>query len=253
MNKFLTFITFIILITSCKSISKIGKRDPSVNLDDYIEARISNRHQENFLSDQVDISIDDGEQQNAKAKVYVSSGNLIFISVNFLGFEIARAQLTRDSLKFINRVGKEYYFGKLDYLQKLSGINLTYDEIESLLIMGFPVLNDDNKETIKQRFSDAGSEYIYTYIADRRTVNVYFTKNPIHQYKIEISDPGSALKTVLLLEDYLQIPFYPGTLKGSFIRRNNVTNVRISINKIENKVFQNNSFKVNNNYNAVGQ
>jgi hypothetical protein len=241
-------------VTSCKSIQKIVKKDHVNSIEEYVDARLEGDRQNHYLSEQVDLSIDDGERRNAKARFYIRRDNFIFASINFLGFEIARAQISPDSLKFINRVSREYYFGPINYLDKITGINLRYDEIESIILKGFPFRKGEGKKEILARFSESGSDYIYTYTADsKRTVRVYFRKDPIHEYKIEITDLSSQSNAVFTFGKYLNEPYFPGNIEGTMTRRNNRTGVRINIGNIEYKSFSNNSFRVNNNYNEVGR
>jgi hypothetical protein len=252
MNKYFLYIFIVVFTVSCKATRKIAKNDYSETIESYIDKKFETAPSQNFLAEQVDVTIDNGEKQSAKAKVYVSPGHLIFLTVNFLGFEIARAQLTPDSLKFINRVSKEYFFGDIGYFQKMSGLNISYEELESMLIKGIPYRKSDTKEDIARRITDNGTDYVYTYgQGDRRSIKVYFTKSPVRQYKIEVNDDSSQSNFVAMLGAYNNDPYYPDELQGSFLRRRSKTDVSVKIGKIENKEITNNSFRVNSNYDPL--
>ena len=253
MNKYLIYIFFIIQFYSCKSLERIGIKDEKNSLSDVIEKKISGGKSVNYLCERVDIQIGGDEAKNFHAKVFITEGQSIFISLTyFLGIEVGRIQLSRDSIKFINRISREYYFGEIENLLKLSGINFEYEEIENFLLKGIPFNEKDNKKKTLARFNDSGTDYIYTYGVDsKRIVKAYFDKTTIREYKIELSDHVSKLYLVGSLSNYLTEPSYPGIIDVSVLKGEKKTDLRILINKIENRVFQNTSFKINNNYNEL--
>ena len=253
MNKLIFCLSFIILLSSCKSLSKLGKSSSDMELEDRIESKIHGNKQQYYLADQMSVKVSGDIQQSFNAKLFIATGEFIFISANFLGLEIARVQISRDSLKIIKRFPKrEYFFGSVAELQKITGINLDYNEIESFIITGLPRIISDNKKSIMKRFSETETDYIYSLQENNeRFIKVYFSKNPFKEYKFEVSDSLNQLYIVGLLEEYLTYPVYPGVIKSSVRKNNKVTDVEISINRIENKIFNNTSFKINSNYDEM--
>jgi hypothetical protein len=253
MNKYLLYLLLLIAISSCKPLGKIANREERNLLADVIEKKVTNRKSEYFLCDRADIQIGDEGTKTLHAKFFITTGKSIFISLSyFLGIEIGRAQITHDSIKYINRVNREYYFGNIENLIKLTGINFGYEEIENILLKGIPLNEKDNKKKVLSRFTDTGTEYIYNFWFDpKKFVKVYFEKATLKEYKIELSDNVNGLYFVGSLSDYLSEPSYPGVIRASVIKGEKKTDIKIFINKIENKVFQNTSFKINNNYNEL--
>lgn len=253
MNRYHLYMIFLIIFSSCKPLAKIVTKEERSLLNEVIERKVTNNKTQYFLCERVDIQIGGDETKNLHAKVFITEGKSIFISVTYLlGIEIGRIQLSPDSIKYINRVNREYYFGEIENLIKLAGINFEYKEIENFLVRGIPLNEGDNKKKALSRFSDAGEDYIYNYGLDsKKFVKVYFEKAAIKEYKIELTDHVNKLYLVGLLSDYLIKPFYPGLIKVSLVKGEKKTDVKIFINKIENKVFQNTSFKINNNYNEL--
>ena len=253
MNKIIFYFSIIIAISSCKSLGKLGKSNMDVELEDRIESKIHADKQQYYLADQMSVKVMGDIQQSFNAKVFIVTGEYIFISANFLGLEIARAQISRDSLKIIKRFPKrEYFFGSITELQKLSGINLGYDEIESFIISGLPGIISDNKKSVMKRFSETETDYVYNLQDnDVRFMKVYFSKKPFKEYKFEVSDSLNQLYIVGFLEEYLTNPVYPAVIKTKVRKNSKVTDIEIYINKIENKLFKNTSFKINSNYDEM--
>ena len=253
MNKAVFYLSLIIALSSCKSLSKLGKSSTAIELEDRIESKLNGPKQQYYLADQMSVKVSGDVQQSFNAKMFIATGEYIFISANFLGLEIARVHISRDSLKIIKRFPKrEYYFGSIADLQKITGINLDYKEIESFIISGLPGMVNDNKNSIMKRFSETENDFIYSLQDNNeRFIKVYFSKNPFKEYKFEVSDSLNQLHIVGFLEEYLTYPVYPAVIKTMVRKNNKVTDIEISINKIENKLFKNTSFKINSNYDEL--
>src|SRR3989304_4509910 len=111
MNKYILFFFILVQFSSCKIVERINIKEEKNLLSDVVEKKITKRKSENFLCDRVDIQIGGDELKNFHAKVVIAEGKSIFISASyFLGIEVGRIQLSRDSIKFINRINRVYYF-----------------------------------------------------------------------------------------------------------------------------------------------
>lgn len=60
--------------------------------------------------------------------------SLLYLNINKFGIEIARVVLTKDSILMINRFEKTYYRGDYSIVNKLYGISLTFDMIQSIFL-----------------------------------------------------------------------------------------------------------------------
>jgi hypothetical protein len=90
---------------------------------------------------------------NARAAVKTSGGSLegsfnitlrlktdsaIWISVSpLLGIEVARALITRDSVKFIDRLNKKYALADFQFLSNLLNVNVDFDIVQGVLTGNF--------------------------------------------------------------------------------------------------------------------
>ena len=253
MNKNIIYLIFLLLFSACAQLGRLNKKIEKKSLEEVIDKRISGSKSEYFYCDRINIKLGDDETKSFTGKVFIHKGKSIFINVSyFLGIELGRIQITHDSIKYINRIKKDYYFGKVENLARLTGISLSYEEIENLLIRGLPISYRDNKRKILLRFTENDKDYVYNYeIDEKRFMKIYFQKDSNLEYKIEFTDHNKKIYFVGLLNDYLKEPIYPGIINASVLKGDKKMEIKILINRIENRFFQNTLFKVNNNYNEL--
>ena len=68
-----------------------------------------------------------GTKTPISANLRIKKDSLMLISVSALfGIEVARIQLTTDSLKFINRINKVYWTGSYDEAVQFLGLSTNY-------------------------------------------------------------------------------------------------------------------------------
>lgn len=72
-----------------------------------------------------------GTKTPISANLRIKKDSLMWISVSALfGIEVARIQLTTDSLKFINRINKVYWTGSYDEAVQFLGLSTNYKQLE---------------------------------------------------------------------------------------------------------------------------
>ncbi|NBO24307.1 MAG: DUF4292 domain-containing protein [Chlamydiae bacterium] len=68
------------------------------------------------------------------ANIRIKRDSAIWVSISpALGIEVMRAVLTKDSVKFVDRINKRYYIGDYRYINKLLETEIDYELIEALL------------------------------------------------------------------------------------------------------------------------
>lgn len=60
--------------------------------------------------------------------------SLLYLNINKFGIEIARVVLTKDTISMVNRFEKTYYRGDYSIVNKLYGISLTFDMVQSIFM-----------------------------------------------------------------------------------------------------------------------
>ena len=77
----------------------------------------------------------DGEDTPVSANLIIRKDSLIWLSVSaILGIEVARIQITPDSLKLMNRINKTYWVGDFEDLENSYGIPVNYKQLEQVLV-----------------------------------------------------------------------------------------------------------------------
>src|SRR5688500_13267735 len=158
--KFGAFVLLILLLSSCRSTrpiqTAISKKDTSaasVLKNDSIQF-IQNTWQQitanhlNFQTFSAKVNIDysgsDGKKYDVNANLRMYKDSAIWISANaVLGIEAIRVLVTRDSVKFLDKLNKTYTARSVDYLQEVTALPLNLAILQDLLI-GNPVFLDSN-------------------------------------------------------------------------------------------------------------
>ena len=64
----------------------------------------------------------------------VRKDSIIWLSVSVAGFEGARAYITRDSVRVLNKLQREYYAGDFAYLSSRMNVPITFDQVQAFLL-----------------------------------------------------------------------------------------------------------------------
>jgi hypothetical protein len=146
---FLKCIVFVLLASSaCKS-KKIAKETEApapveeaksdfkiCNVDSLYDKIKEADLRINTFSAKVNAETDINNQGNSfTANLRVKVDSAIWMSISpALGIEVARVFITRDSLKFTNRINGTYFKGDYRYLNSLLQIELNFNMIQSILL-----------------------------------------------------------------------------------------------------------------------
>ena len=90
----------------------------------------------NWFGAKVSVNSDINNQTNAfSANLRIKKDSAIWISISpALGIEVARALITPDSLKFINRINGTFFKGDYNYLNELLQIEVNFKMIQAILL-----------------------------------------------------------------------------------------------------------------------
>jgi hypothetical protein len=143
-NSFL--ISLLVLASSCRAKKTITKAPVNVTTN-IVEAGISSpdslsRAMQNadvpiqWFGSKVSVNSDINNQTNSfSANLRIQKDSAIWISISpALGIEVARALITPDSLKFINRINGTYFKGDYKYLNELLQIEVNFKMIQAILL-----------------------------------------------------------------------------------------------------------------------
>lgn len=163
MQKLLFFSAALLVLASCRSTRNIGtavtKRDTTTsivvvsdnNLADsaaVIETLLAqvqkNTIDYNTFTGKVNVDYrgSDGKAYNLNANIRMYRDSVIWISANaILGIEALRVMVTKDSVKFLDKINKTYRERRLSYLQEVTELPLDLKTLQDLII-GNPVFLD---------------------------------------------------------------------------------------------------------------
>lgn len=106
-----------------------------------------NEFQFNTISAKASIAIIDSSDKKTsfKAHLRIKKDSIMWMSFSALGLEAARVTITQDSVKFINRLKKEYFLGDFNYINKLFDTDIDFQMLEALLIGNSLDFDEDEK------------------------------------------------------------------------------------------------------------
>jgi hypothetical protein len=110
----------------------------------------------------------DGLKKSFKGSMKIQKDSIIWIQMSapIVG-EVARVLITPDSVKFINRLKKEYFVGDFEYLNEALKIDLDFETIQSVLTNSvFEYCKEDNRSFIRN-FKGKVVDNKYVFISSR--------------------------------------------------------------------------------------
>ncbi|MCO6492575.1 MAG: DUF4292 domain-containing protein [Phaeodactylibacter sp.] len=127
-------------LNSCSATRKGGKvAKKEVNADFLLKQMARQKLRPEWFSARTSIDYDDGSQSfSASATIRMRRDSLLWISIKKLGFELARVQVTRDSVYVLDRINNEYAIEGLGYLSQSYGLPADLTHLQDV-ILGNPV------------------------------------------------------------------------------------------------------------------
>lgn len=157
MNKnslnFLILCLSILILFSCKTKKEVVEKE-RVRLNNYndrelLDSLSKNEFKFDVLTAKANIKYTDAKETSFKTHLRIKKDSAIWMSITpLLGIEMARVLITKDSLKFMNRIDKQYFLGSFDYINEKFGVDLDYQMLEAILVGNSIDFDDDEKKII---------------------------------------------------------------------------------------------------------
>lgn len=206
---------------------------------------------EHLLIENADIQLHDANQMHARLLVYIEKDKKIFVALRYLGFEIARAEIDPDSVHFINRMQKKYFFGTYDEVYKFLPLDFDFYTLQRLIYTGFFYTGDERLREFARNFKRDQDGYIYERIIDEgKKLQLYYDNVDIKLDKIYLSDYIDHLLAEIQINRE-QRSAVPLVLNGNIIDGNKARNVEISIKSIKHKDYSKTDFRIGKNYKKI--
>lgn len=139
----LLLFTGIAMLSSCSATRKSGKMaKKEMGTDVLLKQMAAQRYQPEWFSARANVNYEDDSQSfSASASIKMRRDSLLWVSIKKLGFELARVQVTRDSVYVLDRINNEYAVEGMDYLTEAFGLPAGLREAQDF-ILGNPVFVD---------------------------------------------------------------------------------------------------------------
>ncbi|NJL74266.1 MAG: DUF4292 domain-containing protein, partial [Saprospiraceae bacterium] len=142
MNKLRIFLIgcgVIALLSSCRSTKKTISTTETIYVETVLKQLLKTQIKADWLDAQVKITYKDASMsQTANANVRMKKDSLVWISVKKLGFEVVRAQVTKDSVYFLDRFNQNYAVKDLNFLSEMYSLPASLETLQALLL-GNPI------------------------------------------------------------------------------------------------------------------
>jgi hypothetical protein len=87
----------------------------------------------------------DGKEESFDIKLSIKKDSAILVSIRYiLGLEVAKVLITRDSVKMVNYINKNYFKGDFHYINDLLNADLDYDLLQAVLFGNSAEFSDDD-------------------------------------------------------------------------------------------------------------
>src|SRR6218665_4031941 len=90
-------------------------------------------------------SVIDGKEESFDIKLSIKKDSAILVSIRYiLGLEVAKVLITRDSVKMVNYINKNYFRGDFNFINELLNSDLDYDLLQAVLFGNSAEFSDDD-------------------------------------------------------------------------------------------------------------
>jgi hypothetical protein len=178
----LSLISVFFVITACKS-KKLVQQTTQVQTEDttgrcrlmFKTAKSLSKHVKeselnyNWLSAKADAEVNiDGEDHNLDIRVKIRKDSAIWISIQAVGLiDIAKLLITKDSVKMVVYVKKQYFKGDFNYINQLLNADLDFDLIQAALIGNSADFDDDDSK-MKPSIDRVNCHYLLSTVRKRK-------------------------------------------------------------------------------------
>lgn len=154
---------------------------------------------------------DQNTSLGATATIRIKKDSVIWASVRKLGFEVARALVTKDSVYILDRINNEYDVKGLDYLQSTYNLPANFEAIQAIFL-GNPIF------FTKDGLQSELAENVYHLFGKSNTMDTHYwlDQNSLQLKEMRFKDLKDSREVNVKLEDYQSIA---NNQKFSYLRK----------------------------------
>lgn len=231
----------LIILAGCKGPGILSpKRAPRLSTEKVLQRIEENQPEYQWMSARFSGNANwEGRSQNISGTLRIQKDQAIFVSIApLLGIEVARALVTPDSVKIVNRLESTYYLGNINILNRMFNTDVDFYMLQALFMGNdFPHFRND-------QFTLMLEEEILRLHAARRMRNGG-TGNPINQAiilepehlrirsnTILDENSGRALRADYKNWENVEGRWIPTELEIQFSDERNISNLEMKYNRI---------------------
>ena len=250
------FLFIVILLGSgCSILRKPQSTDnESFNLEKSLMDHIKEANgKELILIENAELFLELDRKINSRITLYVERDKQIFVSVKYLGFELIRAQITEDSVKYINRLSREYYFDRQANIDLYSiGIPAVgFKEIQDFLFTGFLNAPGKQSNTYLKDYKITGDTLMFSRkLENSGSVNTNYKIPQIKLINLEVLDYSRAIHLEANIERFQD---EISLIKGNFQNEDQSGKFELRIQDIKQDHYSKTDFKIGKNYTQISK
>ncbi|MEI8136063.1 MAG: DUF4292 domain-containing protein [Bacteroidota bacterium] len=211
-----------LFVVSCKHKKKIQKTQPEIVISDTITGRcrldfknsktLSRHVKENEFSfiwvtakANVETFID-GKEESFDIRVNIRKDSAMLVTIQYLlGIQVAKILITKDSVKMVNYIQKNYFKGDFVYINEMLNADLDFSVLQAVLFGNSAEFYEDDDLKLKPVTDRANCHYLLSTERKRKLRRIQSGENELKKafqiltlspdnYKIiknEFSDPAT--------------------------------------------------------------
>lgn len=245
----MALLTGLFTLSSCSATRKGGKvAKKEMDTGSLLKQMARQKLQPEWFGARTSIDFDDGSQSfSATATIRMRRDSLLWVSIKKLGFELARVQVTRDSVYVLDRINNEYTIEGLQYLADSYGLPASLSHLQDV-ILGNPVFLESKGLQVEAM----GPSYHLMGRGLAIESDYWVDASGFLLRKMAFNDKKNSQQVVMLLEDYGETP---ENQKFSYLRtlemdgqHSGKAKVGLKFSKLETEVPKNIRFEIPDRY-----
>ncbi len=131
-----TVVCGVFTLYGCKSKKNLGYERPEGQTDKFLGQKLAeNDFEFETLSYRLAVDTELKEDKKSfKVSMRMRKDSAIWSTITFLGRPVIITLITPDTVKYIDKIRKEYFIGDVDYLNRVMGSEITFDMLQDLLV-----------------------------------------------------------------------------------------------------------------------
>lgn len=135
----------IALLSSCNPARQLEKGKLRKKSTPFLLKKMAqNRVEADWFSGKAKVAFaGDGQRLKASATILMRKDSVVWLNVKKLNIEVARVQITPDSIYFLNRLTREYAVWDISYLQRQFNLPLGFADLQELILGNSVMIEPD--------------------------------------------------------------------------------------------------------------